>query len=382
MRAKSIKGKSSEEINNALQESMADGFRPTLAIVFLSIGQDPQVISVLFDKVSVAVFGTITPGEFSDDGVDAGYAVILMLDINPAYFRIAWEEIQETSYENTFEKASQIAMLGLHSFQNPAYIILASNLNSKGEALLEGMVAVIGEDITLIGGISADPAIYHGGKVFTNTRQSLHGIASLIIDQDKVSVEGMAVSGWKPVGTTKTVTKSEDNWVFTIDDQPALDMLIKYTGATIDLNDSQDLYNQIGQSYPLQVIRLKGSPTMKPPLLYNRANRAIMCGGDVPQGSQIRFSLPPDFDVVETVIESARDLKNESLPEADAMLVFSCIGRLQSLGPMARQEIRGLHEVWNAPLAGFFSLGEFGTLQGGVADFHGSTCSWVALKEK
>ena len=49
---------------------------------------------------------------------------------------------------------------------------------------------------------------------------------------------------------------------------------------------------------------------------------------------------------------------------------------------MAEQEIKGLYEVWNAPLAGFFSLGEFGTALGGRADFHGTTCSWVALKER
>ena len=34
MKAKSIKGKSAEEIKTSLQESMADGYQPTLAIVF------------------------------------------------------------------------------------------------------------------------------------------------------------------------------------------------------------------------------------------------------------------------------------------------------------------------------------------------------------
>ena len=42
MKAKSIKGKTSEEITTALQESMLDGFNPTLAIVFLSISQDRE----------------------------------------------------------------------------------------------------------------------------------------------------------------------------------------------------------------------------------------------------------------------------------------------------------------------------------------------------
>ncbi len=42
MKAKSIKGKSAEEIKTSLQQSMADGFAPTMAIVFLSIKQGSQ----------------------------------------------------------------------------------------------------------------------------------------------------------------------------------------------------------------------------------------------------------------------------------------------------------------------------------------------------
>ncbi len=34
MKAKSIKGKSTEEIKTALEQSMTDGFKPTLAICF------------------------------------------------------------------------------------------------------------------------------------------------------------------------------------------------------------------------------------------------------------------------------------------------------------------------------------------------------------
>jgi len=40
MKAKSIKGTSAEEIKTALQQSMSDGYQPTLAFVFLSVKQD------------------------------------------------------------------------------------------------------------------------------------------------------------------------------------------------------------------------------------------------------------------------------------------------------------------------------------------------------
>ena len=63
MKAKSIKGKSSEEIKTALQQSMTDGFKPTLAIVFLSMKQDRDAICELLDKQGIAVFGATTHGE-------------------------------------------------------------------------------------------------------------------------------------------------------------------------------------------------------------------------------------------------------------------------------------------------------------------------------
>ena len=56
MQAKSIKGISPEEIKTALQQSMADnlppgqaGFKPTLAIVFLSVKQDRDAICKILE---------------------------------------------------------------------------------------------------------------------------------------------------------------------------------------------------------------------------------------------------------------------------------------------------------------------------------------------
>ena len=51
MKAKSLKGKSPEEIKSALAESMNDGYKPTLAIVFISIKQDRRsVLEILSEN--------------------------------------------------------------------------------------------------------------------------------------------------------------------------------------------------------------------------------------------------------------------------------------------------------------------------------------------
>jgi hypothetical protein len=52
------------------------------------------------------------------------------------------------------------------------------------------------------------------------------------------------------------------------------------------------------------------------------------------------------------------------------------------LGPLIEQENEGLHKIWNAPMAGFFTYGEYGNGLDNKYKFHSTTCSWVALKEK
>ena len=91
MKAKSIKGKSTEEIKAALTESMADGFKPTLAICFISKTLDRVAISDLLDAEGIGVFGCTTNGEFIDEESEKGSAAILLLYINKDHFHIYFE---------------------------------------------------------------------------------------------------------------------------------------------------------------------------------------------------------------------------------------------------------------------------------------------------
>ncbi len=379
MNTKSIKGNSPEEIKTALENSMADGFRPTLAIVFISILMDVKGTMEVLEEAGLNIFGASTAGEFTDTGIEHQSAAILLLDVAKEYYQIV---IRDCAAGSERDVAKQVAEKGKETFHHPAVLLTTSHIELIGEKIIEGFTDILGPEATIMGGVAGDDIRMQGGIVFTNHHFSERGICALFLDHDKIEIAGQAVSGWKGVGTLKTVTKSEGNWIETIDDQPALDMLIKFTGLKVRLDDELDLINQIGMSFPFQVIREKGMPTMKPPMMYNKETKAVMTGGYVPQGSSIRFSLPPDFDVVDTVIESARKIKDTTLPNADAMIVFSCIGRFSTLGPLVEDEINGLKEVWDAPLVGFFSYGEYGRTEGGYLDFHGTTCSWVALKEK
>jgi hypothetical protein len=82
------------------------------------------------------------------------------------------------------------------------------------------------------------------------------------------------------------------------------------------------------------------------------------------------------------VIKGAEDLKTTAMPEADALVVFSCAGRIISLGPLMSEEIEGVKKVWNVPMVGMFSNAELARATGGNLEMHNLTTCVVALKEK
>jgi hypothetical protein len=107
MKAKSIKGISPKEIQSALVDSMNDGFIPTLAIVFLSISQDRGAICELLSEKDIAVFGATTNGEFIDEEMEKGSVVILLLDLNPSYFTILFDEYPTKNYREVTQSMAK-----------------------------------------------------------------------------------------------------------------------------------------------------------------------------------------------------------------------------------------------------------------------------------
>jgi hypothetical protein len=379
MKAKTIKGNSPADLQAALDESISDGFRPTLAIITLTNIENTETLRSIFDRNGIAIFGITAPQKFTGQGMESDDIVAMLMDMKPENFRIVLNDYGESS---AYEAGHQAGITGKNVFANPGFIISPIDFRMSGDELIRGLTDAAGMDVSIMGGVAGNPQDF-SGILFTNSSSSKGGLLALIIDRDKILMNGLAVSGWKPVGTTKKITKSEGSWVFTIDDEPAMNVIQRFLGDEIIISTNQAnglLPTDLG--YPLQFERTSGNVIMRPALFFNTADRSVMIGGEVKEGDLFRFSLPPDFDVIDKVVESTRTIKEKDMPDADAMLIFSCVGRLGTFGPMITTEIEGLAATWNKPMLGFFSLGEFGKLDEGRCEWHGTTVSWVALKEK
>ncbi len=386
MKAISIKGRTPSEIQKALDESKSDarlpdgqGFKPTLAIIILSNIEHAEQLRSIFSAQGIAIFGITAPQKFTEQGITEGDIVALLMDMKAENFKIVVNEYQGSS---AYEAGYNTGITGRNAFTNPGFIISPVDFKISGDDLIRGLTDAASHDVVIAGGVAGNP-VDLSGIVFTNDVSSTGGLLALIIDQDKVSISGLAVSGWKPVGTTKKITKSEGSWVFTIDNKPAMNVIQRYLGDDIIISNTQAdglLPSDLG--YPLQFERASGNAIMKPALFFNTADQSIMIGGEAKEGDQFRFSLPPDFDVIDKVVESTRIMKEKEMPDCDVLIVFSCVGRLGTFGPLISTEIDGLASTWGKPMIGFFSLGEFGKLDRGRCEFQGTTVSWAALKEK
>ncbi len=177
----------------------------------------------------------------------------------------------------------------------PAFLIAASHLETDAEQLLFGFEDIIGKHVNVFGGMAGDDYTFSDQFVFTNGKESNIGTVVLALDEDKIKIKGVATCGWKAVGTEKTVTKSEGNHVYTVDNIPVLDITTKYGGLENVTPENEALLLEIAANFPLQLQREKGDPVMRPGLVVDWSDRSFYCSGTVPQGSKVRFSLTSRF---------------------------------------------------------------------------------------
>jgi hypothetical protein len=384
MKAKSIKGNSPEEIKTALENSLADGYQPTLAFVFISIKQDIEAVSNLLDQQGIRIFGATSSGEFTDGDISNGGIAVLLMDINPANFEILLHDYREKEPEAV---AREMASNAKARFKNPT-IILSASFYARGESesllgdkLIKTIEAVVGKETTVWGGRAGDDFIFDESVVFTNHLSTKRGIIMLVFDGDKIIVKGEAASGQKPVGTEKVITKAVGNWVYEIDNKPAAEMVLKYLGLNLSPEEAET-FNPSGMGIAFSVSRDKGEAIIRGVGMFNWKDKSVSVLGSIHEGEKVRFTLPPDFEVIEEVKLNAEKIQQNEMPVADALLMFSCIGRLTQFGPLAGEEIEGVRKAFDVPMAGFFTYGEYGRARNGNNEFHNNTCCWVALKEK
>lgn len=362
---------SPKELEAEIQKTISEGFTPTIACVFCSVAQPLEQIRAIFARYHIAVFGCTSSGEIANSNAFEESITVMLFDLPKETFKIkAFGGVGKTSYQ----LGQEVATWSKDVFEAPALLVLSGGLHADGEAIVRGAIDTMGYEFPLFGGLAGDDLKMQGTYVFTEMELSGLGVLALVLDGSKIEVNGLAVSGWKGIGTIKTITRAEGNVVYMIDDQPALDVYSRYLN--INLGDDQTL----AAEYPLLVMRDDKSFVLRAAMIIN-PDKSMIYAGTVPQGSKVQFSMPPSTEIIDFALENLLNFKQTNA-SADALILFSCKGRHLALGPMIEDEIASIQNLWGRPMVGFFTYGEIGPTATGRCDFHNNTLSLVTLREK
>lgn len=249
MKTKGLHAQSPAELKVALQDALADGFAPTLAIVFSSVAQNIEEVSATLAAAGLDVFGATTAGEIlaaeADDTVFKQSVVALLLDLDKAAYRLRLVDGHEHSM---FAAAEEVGRWARTTFADPALLVMASGVWTDGEEVVRGIERGAGRALPVYGGKAGDDWQVKDTFVFSSEGLSTQGVLALCLDQTRVSMTGLAASGWQPVGAERVVTGSHGHVVETIDGVPALQLYEEYLGLT-------DHTEITFFEWPLQVIR-------------------------------------------------------------------------------------------------------------------------------
>lgn len=371
MKARVFSASSVERLESRLEAVLKEAIEPTLAIVFSSVAHDLKRVGAAFAKHDIDVFGASTAGEILNDEVHEESIVAMLLDISRDVYQL---RIFNGQQKTSSQLGQSVAQWAKTFYDNPAFMVSSGGMLANGDHIVNGIIDEMGRQVPLFGGLAGDDSKAQETFVFNGSRVTSNGVAALVLNGNIIGLKGLAFSGWKGIGTSKTVTKAQGNIVYEIDGEPALDIYTKY------LNFGDETNTSLSAEYPLLLSRDDGLFVLRAMMVINE-DKSMVYAGSIPEGAKVRFGMAPGPEIIDQAIEQITGFKQQA-PRAEAIVLFSCMGRRLALGPMIEDEISAVRKLWGVPLVGFFTYGEIGpTLQGGC-DFHNQTLVPVLIYEK
>ena len=183
---------------------------------------------------------------------------------------------------------------------------------------------------------------------FCNGEFYKNKLISVLFNQDKIEFFSKSIHGWKPIGVSFTVTKSEKNIVYEIDGAPALQVIEEYIGKIKQENIDKFLH-----PFLVEHNNIHSLASLKE---INRERKSIKFFKYLYEDEQITITIPINQQKMMNLIE--KELQNI---ECDGLFMFSCVGRFAYYNELLEFEIEIVADFLKVPFAGFLTFGEIGS---------------------
>lgn len=293
-----------------------------------------------------------TAGEIYQDAVLENSLVAVALQFDKTTIHTAALNIAD--YPNSFDAA--VSLGNTLPQEGLKYVMVFSDGRLvNGSELVKGLHIATGRRVLVTGGLAGDDANFNSTLVGLNEQPAQGNIVVAGFYGDSINITHGSQGGWDIFGLEKEITRSQNNVLFEIEGQNALELYKKYLGAEAENLPASALL------FPLYVtIPGAAKPVVRTILSIDEEQKTMTFAGDVPVGSKIKF-MKADFDRLTEAasIAAGESLENQENPPAFAMLI-SCVGRKLILGSRTAEEVQAVNKRFNgqAVIAGFYAYGE------------------------
>ncbi|UXX78736.1 FIST C-terminal domain-containing protein [Reichenbachiella carrageenanivorans] len=288
-------------------------------------------------------------------------------------------EINLADVKDSFDAGAHIsAQIEKDNLSN--LLIFSDGKEINGSHLLTGLQFNLSESVPITGGLagSYDPfaATYTG----LNTIGKTGKVIGIGFYGSHIQIGYASQSGWTPFGPERFITKSTNNILFELNEEPILDFYKKYLeGLFVNIEEAIRMF-------PLGIKAENGNERiMRSFLSYNPENGGAQFAGEMPEGIKVRMMRSNINSLLDSAEEAA---KNSVIPfkssPPDLALCVSCSGRQFILQDWIDQEVEAIVLGLGSPIpvTGFYSYGEIAPqAKNQKSELHNHTMTITTFKE-
>jgi len=313
---------------------------------------DGRRLGELRERFSKArIIGCTTGGEILGNQVHDNSLVATAIAFDDAQIRVASRNsaTRDASFRIGAEIAAELAGSGLKGL-----FVLSDGTMVNGSELVRGLKSAMTDGVVLTGGLAGDGDTFGSTLVGADVAPTPGTVLGIGFYGDKLTFRHGSFGGWDAFGPERLVTRSEDNVLYELDGEPALDLYERYLG---------DEACHLPGSALLFPLRIRaphdlGTDLVRTVVGIDKTSRAMIFAGDVPVGYSAQL-MRGNFDHL--VEGAARAARQAAATGGGALaILISCIGRKLLLGQRIDEEVETVCDVLGGQVRtiGFYSYGE------------------------
>ncbi|NJR66683.1 MAG: hypothetical protein HC772_17400 [Leptolyngbyaceae cyanobacterium CRU_2_3] len=242
------------------------------------------------------------------------------------------------------------------------------SLTSNGIVILEGLKHSLGEDIPMVGGMTADDYTFEKTYQFFQDQVLSDAVPVLLFSGDLLISHGVS-SGWTPISPKSCITKAQGNVVYEIGGQRALDFYRHYLGT--------ERFAANYAIHALAVFEEQDRFYMRAPNSYDPESGSVTFFADISEQAIVQITDASREDILRASSTSLQEaIAHYPGTEPTTALLVSCAARRRILGTLTSQEYQLVKTYLPQGLqcCGFYAYGEIAPLRRhGQTKFHNKT---------